>query len=130
MTIMILFHQSHYRNFKHFYLYHVCKHLKTDFPKKVSYNRFVELQKSVLVHLCCFFRTLKGEKTGIYFIDSTSIDICNTKRERQKILVRSNILCIGLFFNFATNVMSGIISYCFQPKKPSLNLNLRDISFA
>ena len=26
MTILILFHQSHYRNFKAFYLEHVCAH--------------------------------------------------------------------------------------------------------
>lgn len=28
MTIMILFHQAHYRNFKAFYLGYVCRHLR------------------------------------------------------------------------------------------------------
>ena len=32
-------------------------------------------------------------------------------------------------FNFATNVICGIIAYCLQPRKPSLNLNLKDLSF-
>jgi len=42
MTIMVLFHLSNHKNMKHFYLFYVKQHLKTDFPKTVSYNRFVE----------------------------------------------------------------------------------------
>ncbi|ALT18511.1 hypothetical protein AVI53_04155 [Piscirickettsia salmonis] len=38
MTIMIYFHQSHYRNFKHYYQREVQGHLKKYFPKAVSYN--------------------------------------------------------------------------------------------
>lgn len=109
MTIMILFHQSHYRNFKHFYLDNVCKYLRNDFPKLVSYNRFVELQKLVLVPLCCFFHTLKGEKTGIYFIDSTSLDVCNIKREHQnkvfKDLAEKSKSTMGWFFGFKLHLI-------------------------
>ena len=39
MLIMILFHTSGYRCFKHFYLEKVCKHLRHLFPNVVSYNR-------------------------------------------------------------------------------------------
>ena len=39
MTIMILFHNSGYRCLKHFYLEHVCKHLRHLFPHFVFYNR-------------------------------------------------------------------------------------------
>ena len=45
MLIMILFHDSGYRCFKHFYLEKVCKHLGHLFPNVVSYNRLVELEK-------------------------------------------------------------------------------------
>jgi hypothetical protein len=41
MTIMIHFHQSHYRDFKAYYTQHVMKHLRSEFPNLVSYNRFV-----------------------------------------------------------------------------------------
>ena len=41
MLIMILFHTSGYRCFKHFYLEKVCKHLRHLFPNVVSYNRLV-----------------------------------------------------------------------------------------
>jgi len=45
MLIMILFHDSGYRCLKHFYQEKICKHMHHFFPKVVSYNRFVELEK-------------------------------------------------------------------------------------
>lgn len=71
MTIAIHFHQSHYRTFKHYYVCYVQTQLKRLFPKLVSYTQFVALMKSAIVPLCFFLQTLKGEKTGLYFIDST-----------------------------------------------------------
>ncbi len=56
MTIVIHFHQAGYRDFKHYYQTHVCKHLLTEFPRLVSYGRFVELMPSVLLVLCAYFR--------------------------------------------------------------------------
>ena len=54
MLIMILFHDSGYRCFKHFYLEKVCKHLRHLFPKVVSYNRIVELEREVVIPLALF----------------------------------------------------------------------------
>lgn len=54
MTIIIHFHQSHYRDFKTYYLEYVCEHLADEFPNLVSYNRFVELMPRVLLPLCCY----------------------------------------------------------------------------
>ena len=51
MLIMILFHNSGYRCLKHFYLEHVCRHLRPLFSPLVSYNRFVEVEKEVAVPL-------------------------------------------------------------------------------
>ena len=60
MLIMIMFHDSGYRCLKHFYVEKVCKHLRHLFPKVVSYNRFVELEKQVAVPLALFIK--KGTK--------------------------------------------------------------------
>ena len=49
MVILILFHSGGFRCFKHYYREYVCKHLKHLFPRQVSYNRFVELEKEVLL---------------------------------------------------------------------------------
>ena len=56
ITILILFHSKGFRCLKHFYTQYVCKHLLHLFPKTVSYNRFVELQKSVLLSLTVFIK--------------------------------------------------------------------------
>ena len=40
----------------HNYQEYVCKHLAYLFPKRVSYNRFVELEKEVLLLLAVFIK--------------------------------------------------------------------------
>lgn len=60
MTILIHFHQSHYRDFKAYYTEYVLTHLSSDFPELVSYGRFVELIPSVLVPLCAYLDSCQG----------------------------------------------------------------------
>ena len=40
ISIALFFHLSGFRCFKHFYLFYVQRHMTTEFPKAVSYNRF------------------------------------------------------------------------------------------
>jgi transposase len=81
MTILIHFHQSHYRNFKAYYCEHVLTHLRSEFPGLVSYTRFVEFMPSALLPLCAYFQqTCLGNCTGVSFIDSTSLDVCLNQR--------------------------------------------------
>jgi len=75
MTILIAFHSSHHRNFKHFYLMLARQH-SAEFPRLVSYNRFVEWMPSVLGLLCAYLHHRFGACTGIAFVDSTSIVAC------------------------------------------------------
>ena len=65
MTIVILFHQSHYRNFKAFYLDYVCRHLRSEFPKLVSYSRFVTLMQQMGIPL---YVTDQGKTGRIGFV--------------------------------------------------------------
>lgn len=81
MTILIHFHQSHYRNFKAYYCEHVLLHLRREFPGLVSYTRFVDFIPSALLPLCAYFRhTCLGDCTSLSFIDSTSLEVCLTQR--------------------------------------------------
>jgi hypothetical protein len=64
MTILIVFHQSHYRTFKAFYTEHVQEQLRGEFPTLVSYSRFVELMPTVLVPLTAYLQTQLGPCTG------------------------------------------------------------------
>lgn len=80
MTIVIYFHQSNYRNFKSYYQKHVCKQLRSEFPKLVSYNRFIELMPRTILPLYIYLRKQFGQVTGISFIDSTPLKVCHNKR--------------------------------------------------
>jgi hypothetical protein len=43
MTVVIGFHMSHHRDFNNYYLGYVSCFYKTDFPKLLSYIRFLEV---------------------------------------------------------------------------------------
>jgi hypothetical protein len=80
MTIIIHFHQSHYRDFKTYYTDYVCQHLRSEFPNLVSYERFVILMPSALGPLSAYLKSLYGRCHGISFIDSTSLLVCDNHR--------------------------------------------------
>jgi hypothetical protein len=80
MTIIIHFHQSHYRNFKAYYTEHVGQHLSAEFPNLVSYERFVSLMPSVLGPLSAYLKSLYGRCDGLSFIDSTALRVCDNHR--------------------------------------------------
>ncbi len=73
MTILVGFHLSGYRTFKHYDLGQVLRHQRPYFPGLLSYNRFVELLQGSLVPLCCFLVSRFGRCPGISFIDSTEV---------------------------------------------------------
>lgn len=80
MTIIVWFQRSSYRTFKDYYQKEVSQHLRQEFPKLVSYSRFVELMPAALVPLCFYLQTRKGKTAGIAFIDSLPIAVCHNRR--------------------------------------------------
>ncbi len=81
ITILVLFHFGCFRNFKHFYKYYIQAHLNKEFPKTVSYNRFIELSHKVCMPMTLFLKTCcLGTCTGISFVDSTPVRVCKNKR--------------------------------------------------
>jgi len=81
LTITVIFQLSGHRTFKHFYLFYIQKHMKSEFPDTVSYNRFTELMQANMVPLVLFMKTrCLGKCTGISFIDSTPLRVCKNKR--------------------------------------------------
>ena len=109
MTLIILFHRSNYRDFKHFYLDYVSRHLRADFPSLLSYTRFLEVMPSVLVPLCAYFTHLKGSPSGIAFIDSTSLKVCHNLRiPRHKVFEGAASRgkgSMGWFFGFKLHLL-------------------------
>jgi len=109
MTIFIYFHQLRFRDFKSYYTKYVQVHMRPLFPGLVSYNRFVELLKSVMVPLCFFVQSFSGEKTGLYFVDSLLLKACHIKREKQhkvfKGLAQKSKSSVGWFFGFKLHLV-------------------------
>jgi len=109
MTILILFHQSNYRTFKHFYKDYLCKHLTKEFPKLLSYSRFVNLKKGLFIPLFGYLLHNRGEVTGISFVDSTKLQVCHNKRiPRNKVFKKSakrGKTTAGWFFGFKLHLI-------------------------
>ena len=138
MTIVIYFHLMRYRDFKHYYLYHVCKHMNSDFPRLVSYNRFVELMQDALLPLAVFLKIkCLGKCTGISFVDSTPLRACHIKREHShRVLdgIASKGQCsIGWFYgcklHFIINDKGEILDFVLTPanvddRKPLTGTNI------
>jgi transposase len=124
MTILIAFHQSHYRDFKAYYGEQVLKSWRSEFPGLVSYNRFVEYIPSALTPLIIYLRTCcLGQCSGISFIDSTSLDVClNQRIHAHKVfagLAERGKTSTGWFFGFklhlVVNDRGELLEVCITP---------------
>lgn len=110
ITILIMFHCGGYRCLKHFYLGHICTNCRHLFPEVVSYNRFVELEKTVVVHLAVFIKKcLLGKCTGISFADSTLLRVCRNQRIHShrvfKGLAHRGKCSLGWFYGFKLHLI-------------------------
>jgi hypothetical protein len=110
MTILIAFHQSHYRDFKAYYCEHVLVDWRSEFPGLVSYNRFVEYIPSALVPLARYLQERSfGSCTGISFIDSTALAVCHNARIHQNKVfsgfARRGHTSTGWFFGFKLHLV-------------------------
>jgi Transposase DDE domain len=120
MTILILFQTSHYRTFKAYYMEYVQVHLRGEFPKLVSYSRFVELMPTVLLPLVAYLHTQMGRCTGISFIDSTPLAVCHNARIQQHKVFAVDAArgktSLGWFFGFklhlVVNERGELLSFC------------------
>lgn len=80
VTLLIAFHQSHSRCFKAFYLGYVRRHLTAEFPRLVTYHRFLEWVPSLVGLLCDYLQSLFGASAGVAYLDSTPLPVCHNKR--------------------------------------------------
>jgi Transposase DDE domain len=123
MTILIHFHQSHYRTFKAYYREHVQVHLTKEFPHLVSYPRFVALIPQMMLPLLAYLQTRYGACTGISFIDSTSLEVCDPKRISQHRVFAADAKrgksSMGWFYGFklhlAVNDQGELLACCLTP---------------
>ncbi len=130
MTIVIFYHLSGYKCFKYYYQQGILKTWRSFFPNAVSYNRFIEIKKMVnpalymFVHLCC-----RGTKTGIYYIDSTKLPVCDNRRIHSHKVFKdianrgktSTGWFYGLKLHLIINENGELMAFCFTSGNVSDN---------
>ena len=79
LTIVLYFYLSPCKDFKNYYLYYLSSKYRGYFSLP-SYSRIIQLWPRLIVPLVLIMQCLKGENTGIYFIDSTKLSIYHNKR--------------------------------------------------
>jgi len=109
MTLVVLFHQIRYRQFKLFYLHHVCQYLRREFPQLPSYPRCVELLPRCAVALAALFEVVKGKCAGLSIADSTPLSVCDNLRiSRHRVfrgLAARGKSSTGWFFGFKLHLV-------------------------
>ena len=113
LTIAIYFHLSGYRMFKWYYEQELLGSgfVASCFPKAVSYTRFLELMSEHVVPFghCLLWLCSLSSKTGIQFIDSTSLVVCSNLRiNRHKVFKDSAArghTSEGWFFGFKLHIV-------------------------
>jgi hypothetical protein len=110
ITILMLYHFGDFKNFKHFYLFYICVHLKKEFPKTLSYSRFIAIEHKVFIPMMLFLKMVCfGKCTGITFVDSTKIAVCHNKRifnnKVFKNLAQRGKSTMGWFYGFKLHLV-------------------------
>ncbi len=109
LFIMVLFHLSPFKDFKHFWLYGVEQKYRVCFGALPSYGRFVALMPRLFIPFCVLLHSLRGEETGIYIADSTKLAVCHNARISRNRTFRGLAArgrsTMGWFFGFKLHVV-------------------------
>jgi len=112
ITILIWFNNCDMSHFKSFY-HSFHELLLIYFPKLPSYKRFINVQKKAFIPMIFFLRyTISlSEKTGVYYIDSTFLQVCKNQRiyrhKTFKNLAQRGYGSTGWLFDFVDLCLTG-----------------------
>ena len=109
MTILIMFHQIRFRDFKTFYGF-VARYWQKEFPGLPGYTRFISVLGQAILPLTLFTQLRSGKRTGIYYIDSSCLPVCHSKRARRHKTFESvaahGRTSVGWFFGLKLHLVS------------------------
>ena len=109
LLIMTMFHNSAYKDFKHYYEHGIKHEYAELFGQTPCYARFVALMKHLLVPFAILLHSLKGEETGVYFTDSSKLAVCHNRRITRnrvfKNLAKRGRTTMGWFFGFKLHIV-------------------------
>src|SRR3954470_18973911 len=109
ITLLLVLHSSGFKHLKSFYHGFAEPLLRGYFPGMPCYEHFVALQKSAFVPLVFFLVSHLGSKTGLSYIDSTALPVCDNHRiSRHKVfadLAQRGKTSMGWFFGFKLHLV-------------------------
>ena len=109
ITLLLVLHSSGFKHLKSFYHGFAEPLLRGYFPGLPCYEHFVALQKSAFVPLVFFLLSHLGTRTGLYYIDSTALPVCDNHRiNRHKVfagLAQRGKTSMGWFFGFKLHLV-------------------------
>jgi len=110
MTISIWYHYAGYKTFKDYYTKHVSIYMRNEFPNVVSYSRFIELRKTIIMPMLIMLCSKKlGSCTGISIIDSFALKACHIKRETShktlKSIAKKGKTSLGWFYGMKVHIV-------------------------
>ena len=139
MTVLIHFHQSHYRDFKAYDTQHVCKHMRSECPALVSLSQAPFEQRFARgLQLMTAARPLPNTPIGKNmqnrlvlledkmltrkrFVIETIVDQLRNISQIEHTRHRSTT-------NFIDTPVAGLIACTWQASKPSLNLTQNEMA--
>ena len=91
--------------------------------------RFLEVMPKTLTPLCAYFTHIKGEPTGIEFVDSTSLKVCHNLRiERHKTfagIAKRGRGTMGWFYGFKLHIIVNHVADIVAAKLTAANVDDR-----
>ena len=109
ITLILVLHSSRFKYLKNFYQGVAIPMLRQYFPGMPCYEQFVTIQQRAFVPLLFFLLSRMGKKTGIYYIDSTALPVCDNHRiHRHKTfagLAARGKTSMGWFFGFKLHLV-------------------------
>ena len=109
ITLLLVLHSSRFKYLKNFYQGLALPLLRQCFPGMPCYEQFVAVQQRAFVPLMFFLLSRLGKKTGIYYIDSTALPVCDNHRiQRHKTfagLAARGKTSMGWFFGFKLHLV-------------------------
>ncbi len=129
MTLIVLFHQLRFRQFKGFYLDYACRQLRAAFPTRPCYHRCVELLPRCAAPFAAWFEALKGACDGRSIVDATPLAVCDNRRIARHRLFQGSAArgktSMGWFYDFKLHAIINSQGELIRLKLPPGNVDDR-----
>ncbi len=108
ITLLVYYHVSGFKTFKDYYM--LCHEIKSAFPTRPSYNRFIELQQRAILPIALLAQIYgRYACDGVSYVDSFSLEVSHPRRIHShkvfKGVAARGKTSVGWFFGFKLHLI-------------------------